>query len=106
MNLFDKNLAWMNGTYEKNQIPKEHSFLKKYFKTKVQKVFLNYFYCMRDYRNFVDHTGVFATVSFLQRLAHKFEYLMNEYVSAKSNMDLDRINNLAQKKFRIPKKFQ
>ena len=102
---FEKNLAWMNKTFEKLEIPKEDAFLKKYFKTRIQKSFLNYYYCMRGFHNFTDHTGVYAEFSFLHRLASKFNLLVKTFKKAKEDMDLDMINDIMQHKFRIPRKY-
>ena len=106
MNFFQKNLDWINKKYEKTDIPKEHLFLKKYYKTKIQKIFLKYYYCMREYKNFTDHTGFSASLSFLQRLANKFEFLICEYKNAKLEMDLDKISLLSERKLKIPDKYQ
>lgn len=105
MDVYQKNLKFINYGSENNNVPKEHSFLNKYFKTKVQRTFLKYFYIFRDKKNFVHHTGFVATPSFVTKMAGKFVYLLQEFDSAKKNLDLEKLGLIQKGKFKVLKKF-
>jgi len=105
MDVYEKNLKFLSYGSESIIIPKEFSFLNKYFKTKVQRTFLKYYYIFRDKKNFVHHSGVLATQSFICKMAGKFNYLLKEFESAKKNLNLDKLGAIQKGKFRILKKF-
>jgi hypothetical protein len=106
LSVYEKNLLFLNYGTDPTPIPKEHSFLKKYFKTKTQKQFLNYYYVFRDKTFFQEHTGYKATTSFLHKMAGKFDWLMQEYLEAKKNLDLDKLSRIQGKKINIIKKLR
>lgn len=106
MNYFEKNLFFLNQNHHKYDIPKEHSWIKRYFKTKIQSRFLKYFYTMRCTKNFVDHTGNVTNVPNLSKLSNKFYFLMNMYDEAKKNLDLELVSKITSKKVRMPKRFK
>jgi hypothetical protein len=105
MDVYEKNLRFLSYGSEPIIIPKEHIFLNKYFKTKVQRTFLKYFYIFRDKKNFVHHTGILATQSFICKMAGKFVYLLNEFSNAKKNLDLEKLALIQRGKFKVLKKF-
>lgn len=105
MTYFERNLYFINQGHHKFDIPKEHLWIKKYFKTKVQSTFLKYFYATRNVSNFVEHTGYYTTASNLSKLCNKFYFLIEMYDEAKNNMDLTALAKLTNKKVRMPKRF-
>lgn len=100
---FEKNLNFLALGDGLPSIPREHSFLKKYFKTKIQKQFLNYYLCMTSYAKFPEHVGVEASRAFCFKMAKKCDYLLDAFKKAKENMDLDAIALLHSKKYPLPK---
>lgn len=105
MDVYEKNLKFLAYGSENILIPKEHSFLNRYFKTKVQRAFLKYYYVFRDKQNFVDHSGFLATSSFILKMAGKFNYLLSEFDKAKKNVDLEKLSAIQSGKFKVLKKF-
>lgn len=91
---FEKNVHFINQNYERFQIPKEFSFLKKYFSTKPQKAFLKYYFVMREEKFFSRHTGHAAHSSFVNKMKSKFNYFMNMYDKAKKEMDFETLTKL------------
>ena len=92
------------GNFSNVEIPKTHRFLTKYFKTKIQKIFLKYYWVTRDWKNFVDHTGYFCTERYLRDQAHMFNKLMEvfEMSSGKLNeSDMLVIQRLNEGKYKI-----
>ncbi len=105
MTVFEKNLKFMSLGSEIFTLPKEHSFLYKYFKTKVQRAFLKYYYVFKERNNFTDHTGHIATPSFLSKLAGKFHYLLQEYDKSKKEFNTERLALMQRGKFKVLRKF-
>jgi hypothetical protein len=105
MNYFERNLYFINQGYHKFDLPKEHVWIKRYFKTKLQSVFLKYFYTTRTAKHFVEHTGYYTTIPNLSKLSNKFYFLMEMFTEAKKNMDLDLLTKITTKKVRMPKRF-
>jgi hypothetical protein len=102
---FDKNLNFLALGDGMPSIPREHSFLKKYFKTKIQNTFLHYYYFVGCKDNFSDHTGCKCDKSFVHKMIGKFEWLLHTFDSAKKNFDLETLGKLQMKKIKLLKKF-
>ncbi len=102
---FEKNMIFLNSTYEKFQIPKEYNFLLKYFKTRQQRAFLKYYYLMREVKNFTNHTGIPADESFKYKLSYKFHHYIDIYEKAKSNMDFEKLSLLNARRIKLEKRF-
>ena len=102
---YELNLKFLSLGSDPKVIPKEHSFLKKYFKTSVQRQFLYYYYYFKDFKLFNDHTGMKADQSFLHKLTNKFEWIMGEYNTAKKNLDFKKLGDIQMRKIRLLKKF-
>jgi hypothetical protein len=94
LSYFEKNIIFINQNYERFQIPKEYSFLKKYFNTKPQRDFLKYYFVMKDERHFSTHTGHAAHFSFVSKMKSKFNYFMEMYEKAKKDMDFETLTKL------------
>ena len=105
MTEFERNLKFLSYGSTPVHIPKELGFLNRYFKTKVQRAFLKYYYVFRDKKFFIEHTGIVATSSFLIKLAGKFEYLLQEYENAKKDLNLEKLAAMQSGKFKVLKKF-
>ena len=105
LSIYEKNLKFVALGDGVPNIPKEHIFLKKYFKTKIQSVFLHYYFFFGDKQNFCDHTGFHVDKSFVCKMSGKIEWLMDMYNTAKKNLDLDTLGKLQRKKISIINKF-
>ncbi len=81
-----KDLELIAGTFLDYEIPKEKRYLLKYFKTDLQLAFLRYYMVFGEHRNFVDHTGYYATRRMLWMLQARYHALVNAYESAKNSL--------------------
>ncbi len=104
--LFEKNLFFINSTYEKIQLPKELSFLYKYFSTKQQRAFVHYYHVMQDWKHFTEHTGVAASRYFKLKLSYKYKHFVGIYEQAKANMDLQTLSKLNARKIILNSKLR
>jgi hypothetical protein len=101
--IFDQNCVYLGRVYDFYEIPKEYKFLEAYFKTKVQSRFLSYYLCMGSYQCFAEHTGSIASRVFCFKMAKKCDWLLAAFRKAQSDMDLDVISSLHDKKYELPK---
>ena len=97
---------FLNYGTDPTSIPKEHSFLKNYFETKIQKQFLNYYYLFRDKTYFQEHTGYKLTNSFLHKMASKFEWIMKEFSDAKKNLDFEKLSKIQSGRLPVIKRIR
>jgi len=97
------NLLWLNSDFASKKPAKEHSFLYKYFKNKIQKLAMEYFYVMGEENiyHFQDHTGYKVSPSFLCKQYFKFKSLMGIYNKAKKNFDFEVLRDLDQGRIKI-----
>lgn len=105
MNLNNNDLIWFHGDFETDSLPPEREFLKKYFKKKDKKIFLNYMNYFDNAENFVDHTGVFFSKSIISRLQKKYHYLIENYKNAKKSFDIKTVADLESGIFKVPEGF-
>jgi hypothetical protein len=105
LSYFDKNLNFLALGDGLPSIPREHVFLKKYFKTKIQNAFLHYYYFVGCKDNFSDHMGYLCDKSFIVKMVGKYEWLLNTFDNAKKNFDLETLGKLQMKKIKLLKKF-
>lgn len=104
MNTFEHyNLLWLNCEFFNKKPAKEHFFLYKYFKNKIQKSIMEYFYVMGEENIYLfqDHTGYKVSPSFLYKQYFKFKSLISIYNKAKIDFDFDTLRNLDQGKIKI-----
>lgn len=106
LTVFEKNLHFLNATYEKVSLPKEISFLYKYFSTHQQRAFVHYYYVMGDWKHFSEHTGIPASRYFKLKLSYKYKYFLSEYEKAKSCMDFDTLKKLNSRKIILNSKLR
>lgn len=89
----------LGRSWEYITLPSDRRFLEKYFTTDIQGVFFRYIYVFDDYVNFIDHTGFFVTKRYMQRLYKEFNELIESYIKAKKDFDLDMIVKIEDGKF-------
>lgn len=95
-----KDLLYLSGNFFDTEIPKDKSFLLKYFKSDIQISCLKYYIAFEDLSMFVEHTGVFATDNYLQVLGHRIEKLISARNQAKKNMDLELLWKIETGKYK------
>lgn len=97
----EKELYLIWGNFEEDKLPPEKQFLKKYFKNKPHRIFLNYYDFFKDKVNFIDHTGIYFCKSLLYNLENKYNKLLEEYNKAKESFDLTKVSQIESGKFKI-----
>ena len=101
-----QNLKFLSLGSEPVTIPKEYQFFRKYFKTKDQREFFDYYFIFRSTANFVSHTGIRIVASSLSKLKSKFEWLWEEYHKAKANMDLETLSKIKRRRLNLLKRLR
>ena len=99
----DYNLLWLNSDFISRKPAKEHAFLYKYFKNRIQKLAMEYFYVMGEDNiyYFQDHTGYRVSPSFLYKQHYKFKNLLLIYNNAKKDLNFNILRDLDQGKIKI-----
>lgn len=100
---YEMNLHFLSLGSVPVVIPKDHSFLKKYFKTKIQRQFLHYYYVFRDKKCFQEHTGIRCDMSFVYKMALKFEWIMNQYSTAKRTLNFELLGIIQRRRLKLLK---
>lgn len=79
-----QDLDFISGKFFDLEIPKEQTYLLKYFKTDLQQAFLRYYLLFGNVKNFIDHTGYYCSERMLFRLQNKYKKLIEAHTVAKS----------------------
>lgn len=95
-----KDLDFLSREFEIREIPKEKKYLLKYFRKDVQQSFLKYFFIFGDYKNFVDHTGLYCQPRWLKILHKKLIDLEAIHSSAKEKFDLELLSKIESGKYK------
>jgi hypothetical protein len=85
------DLNLISGKFFHKNIDKDYIYLKKYFKTKYQKIFLTYYILFKNTSRFKEHTGINIKNRYLRVLKKRFKDLTIAYVEAFNNFELDKI---------------
>jgi hypothetical protein len=105
LTITEQNLKFISLGSDPISTPKEFHFMRKYFKTKLQRSFFDYYSIFRSTENFTAHTGIKIGVPSLSKLSRKFEWLLEEYYTAKKEMNLDKLSKLKRRRVNLLKKF-
>lgn len=97
----DKELKFISGDFLDGNFPKDKKYLVKYFKSKIQKTFIRYYYLFGDYKQFVEHTGYRCSDYWLTQLVEKLEKLEAIKAEAKKNMDSELITKIETGKYKF-----
>jgi hypothetical protein len=98
------DLDFISGRFLDYEIPKDHRWLLKYFKTDVQVVFLRYYILFGEVRNFVDYTGCHCSRRSKFRMQDKFLRLKHAHNEAKQELTeegMRTLNKLEMGQFRL-----
>lgn len=96
-----KDLKIISGDFIDNPLPKELSFLKKYFKNENAIVLIKYYLEFEEIDNFVNHTGIYETKKYLNECLVKFKILIENYKKANEEIDLELLELIKSGKFKI-----
>lgn len=99
-------MDFISGRFFEFEIPKEKSYLLKYFKTEMQRMFLKYYMVFGNCRNFVDHTGYYCSNGVLYKLEQRYQKLIKIYEEAKwsfTEEGMELIQTIESGKFNLTK---
>jgi hypothetical protein len=99
------DLNFVAGKFLFEDIPLEYEYLKYYFTTPLERVFLSYFillgnyYCygasfLRFYDNFQDHTGYLCSTRWVRKLIKRYNFIEKELQEASKKPDLLRVSKI------------
>lgn len=94
---------WISKSYETLELPKEKKYLLKYFRTKIQTSFLQYYFAFGEYNNFRDHTGIDCQIRWLNILFKKMQILEQIRQKARSDMDMKTLARIEAGKYKLSK---
>lgn len=94
-------LIFLSGRFFEYDLPKEKQFLFKYFTTDVEKQFIRYFYCFRQWEYFTDHTGLYCQQRWLKMLKHRHDQLVAVHAKAKREIDLEALAEIETGKYSV-----
>lgn len=97
-----RDLIYVGGLYE-NSLPKEKKYLLKYFKTRIQDMFLRYYHAFGNFDNFTDHTGFMCQKRWLISLHQKLIRIEAAHKEAKTNLDSAKVAEIESGKFKFRK---
>ncbi len=101
-NLLD--LAFVGLDVKDIIIPKSLKFLKPYFKTNVEKMFLNYYYCFGDSVSFLDYTGIVLEEKVITKLKDRYNVLIHARKKAMKKFNIKRVYQIDTNNYRLRSK--
>lgn len=96
----NKNLALLARSYETLEIPREKSYLYKYFKTPVQELFVRYMHVFGEWTHFMPHTGYRCEDRWLKILHTRLVNLELLHAQAKKEMDFELLKVIETGKYK------
>lgn len=100
-------LQFIGGVFFEWELPRERLYLLRYFRTHIERSFLLYYYCFREYEHFTDHTGYYCQKRWLKLLMKRHERLVNIHDKAKEGVakgieeDLSLLARIEKGKFKL-----
>lgn len=82
-------LKFIGGVFFSYELPRDKLYLFKYFRTAIEKQFLRYYYCFNNYENFVDHTGLYCQLRWLNILKIRHDQIVEFHKKIKSEINLE-----------------
>ena len=89
---------FISAKFFEDNIPKDKKYLKKYFTTKLQKVFLNFFLLDGNLLLFNEQTGFDCTKRFLFLQKRRYKKIVEMRENAKKNLDLALLEKIERGK--------
>ena len=96
-----KEVMFIGGTFFNCDLPKDRSYLFKYFRSRLEKQFLRYYYCFEDIEHFTDHTGYRCQKRWLRILVARLKRLTAIYANAKSEANLELLALIESGKYKL-----
>lgn len=81
-------LEFISGRFLTYELPDSKKYLFKYFKSKIQRIWLRYYLLFKSNELFFDHTGMYSSTFYPNKLAEKLHVLESAYEQAMKTMDV------------------
>ena len=92
---------FISGLFLSDCLPRDKQYLYRYFKTRIQRAYVRYVSVFGNHKFFVEHTGIPASNRSLQLLAVRLHIIEEAHRTAKSNLDLDALEQIEKGNFNL-----
>jgi hypothetical protein len=90
-----------SSSFMTRQIPKEKSWMMRYFKTRTKRMFLKYFVRFGSTARFCEHSGEVCTVRYIKKMKKQFLVLDARHEKAKNDLDFDLLAKIEMGKCKL-----
>lgn len=97
-------LEFVSGNFFDITLPKEKRYLLKYFKTSIEKQFLQYFYIFNNVTYFCLHTGIPCTERWLYKMKQKLLEIEAAHEKSRQVFDIEKLALIESGKWKGKKK--
>ncbi len=107
----DHDFKFIGGEFTNTYLPPELSYLHKYFKSELGKVFVAYYLAFSDLivaynikffiDNFVDHTGFYCSQQRLRYLLKRLQCLLEVTKQAELDLNFDQLDKIKSGKYKL-----
>jgi len=98
--MYDNEFKFIANEILEYIIPKDKSYLSKYFKSDIQREFLIYFLVFGEISKFAQHTGRVVSFRWLCVMRNKLRKIQRAHDVAKANFDLERLTFIENGKYK------
>lgn len=92
---YDPEWEFISGRLFDIELPKEKSFLWKYFTIYEQRLFVKYYLTYGSYTYFTDHTGLYFSKRWMRHLKRKMQKILHTHKKAKEEARMGNFEILA-----------
>lgn len=88
------DLKFLGGSFLDFDIPKDRLYLYHYFRTDIEKQFLQYYYafeCDTDFKRFTEHTGLHCQLRWLRLLKKRHDLIVEHRDKAKADFNIQEV---------------
>jgi hypothetical protein len=94
-----KETQFLAGVFFDFEVPKEKSFLFKYFRSPLEQQFVRYYLCFGEIEFFTEHTGHFCQKRWLKILKNRFDEINSLHDKYKADMELELLEKLEKGRY-------
>lgn len=87
--------------FMRRPVPKGHSWMNKYFKTRTKRLFLKYFLLFGCTFRFSQHCGEVCTKRYIKKMKRQFNMLKEKYERARAELDFDALERIEKGRCRL-----
>lgn len=90
-----------SSAFMARQIPKEKSWMSKYFKTRTKRLFLKYFVMFGCTARFCEHSGEVCTLRYIKKMKRQYAILEEKHTKAKNELDFELLAKIEMGKCKL-----